>query len=277
MLLARQSPLQFVILVSKLMPLSSSGSWLATKLTPSAYPVAYHLHWNPFRPFFFVARDDPCHCPMFGWSLLLLLAGDVSTNPGPAVHKLNFRLGTVNARSMRNKAAVLSDLVVSQRIDLLGITETWLTARETSADLAEVTPPGFSFFQIPRAKRRGGGSWPVRLVCLQIYPHYSIPAHISFESISGNIELGQSCLNILNIYRQPGPTSTFFGEFLDILSYMSTLPHDLVVMGDFNLHVDTSSSDVRQFADILESLIWISAWIFQPTFTVILYRSLDFL
>ena len=94
----------------------------------------------------------------FGWSLLLLLAGGVSTNPGPAVHrpKLNFRLGTVNARSMRDKAAVLSDLVVSQRIDL-GITETWLTATETSADLAEVTPPGFSFFQIPRPKRRGGG------------------------------------------------------------------------------------------------------------------------
>ena len=37
---------------------------------------------------------------------------------------------------------------------------------------------------------------------------------------------------------------------------MSTLPHDLVlvVIGDFNLHVDTSPSFVRQFADILESL-----------------------
>ena len=34
---------------------------------------------------------------------------------------------------------------------------------------------------------------------------------------------------------------------------MSTLPHNVVVMGDFNLHVDTSSSDVRQFVDILES------------------------
>ena len=34
---------------------------------------------------------------------------------------------------------------------------------------------------------------------------------------------------------------------------MSTLPYNVVVMGDFNLHVDTSSSDVRQFADILES------------------------
>ena len=109
---------------------------------------------------------------------------------------------------MHDKAAVPSDLVVSQRIDFLGITEAWLTARETSADLAEVTPPGFSFFQIPRPKRRGGG---VGLFISSAYKFTPIilPAHTSFESISGSVELGQSCLNILNIYRQPRPTSAF--------------------------------------------------------------------
>ena len=71
--------------------------------------------------------------------MLLLLAGDVSLNPGPGVRGL--RLGTVNARSMRDKASALSDLVASKAIDLLGITETWLTTKETSADLADMTPP----------------------------------------------------------------------------------------------------------------------------------------
>ena len=74
-----------------------------------------------------------------GLSLLLLLAGDGSLNPGPVAP--NLRLGTVNARSIRDKAPVLSDLVVSKGIDLLGITETWLTIRKTSCDLAEMTPP----------------------------------------------------------------------------------------------------------------------------------------
>ena len=86
-------------------------------------------------------------------SLLLLLAGDVSLNPGP--ERPNLRLGTVNARSMRDKAPVLSDFVVSKRIDLLGITETWLTTRETSGDLAEMTPHGFSLFKIPGANKQG--------------------------------------------------------------------------------------------------------------------------
>ena len=75
-------------------------------------------------------------------------------NPGPVAP--NLRLGTVNARSMRDKAPALSDLVVSKGIDLLGITETWLTIRETSSDLAEMTPNGFSFFQTSRVNQRGG-------------------------------------------------------------------------------------------------------------------------
>lgn len=51
----------------------------------------------------------------------------------------------------------------------------------------------------------------------------------------------------------PGSASAFFNELQDILSYMCTLPHDLVLMGDFNLHVDTPNSDARQLVDILES------------------------
>ncbi|MCS5642602.1 MAG: hypothetical protein NZ807_04980, partial [Dehalococcoidia bacterium] len=37
------------------------------------------------------------------------------------------------------------------------------------------------------------------------------------------------------------------------LSHLSTLPNDLVLMGDFNLHVDIASSDTNQFTDILAS------------------------
>ena len=59
---------------------------------------------------------------------LFLLAGGVSLNPGPGVRGL--RLGTVNARSMRDKAPAPSDLVASKSIDLLGITETWLTLKK---------------------------------------------------------------------------------------------------------------------------------------------------
>ena len=50
-----------------------------------------------------------------------------------------------------------------------------------------------------------------------------------------------------------GPATTFLSELQDILSYISTLPHDLALMGDFNLHIDSSSYDGGQLSGILES------------------------
>ena len=81
----------------------------------------------------------------------------------------------------------------------------------------------------------------------------SLPTQISFESISGTLECGQSCLNVLNIYRPPGLSTIFFCDLQDILSYMASLPHDLVLMGNFILHVESSSFHVRQLTGILES------------------------
>ena len=132
----------------------------------------------------------------FDFSLLLLLAGDVSPNPSPDMCGL--RLGTVNARSIRDKAPVLSDLVASKGIDLLGITETWLTTKETSADLAG----------------------------MNVVSHALLLSSISIA----HLVLIQ-----------------------DILSYISTFPHDLALMGDFNLHIDSSSSDAGQLSGILDS------------------------
>ena len=75
----------------------------------------------------------------------------------------------------------------------------------------------------------------------------------SFECISSILECGRACLNILNIYRPPGPASSFFSELQDLLFYLASLPHDLVSMGDFNLHLEFSLSDMRQLTSILES------------------------
>jgi hypothetical protein len=43
-------------------------------------------------------------------------------------------------------------------------------------------------------------------------------------------------------------------EIQDILSMLTTLPHDLIVTGDFNLHIDVPSKQTDTFLDILSSL-----------------------
>ena len=50
--------------------------------------------------------------------LLLLLGGDVSLNPGPLT------LGVLNTRSVRNKGPLLADIVASNYLDILCLTET---------------------------------------------------------------------------------------------------------------------------------------------------------
>ena len=81
----------------------------------------------------------------------------------------------------------------------------------------------------------------------------SLSARKSFEAISGKLECGLSCFIVLNIYRPPGPATTFFSELQDILSYIFTIPYDLALMGDLNLCIDPLSSDAGQLSGILGS------------------------
>lgn len=72
------------------------------------------------------------------------------------------RFAQWNARSIKakNKSTALCDFVINQHIDLLVITETWLTGTERDnraiADIRN-TLPNFVFHHIPRLHCRGGG------------------------------------------------------------------------------------------------------------------------
>ena len=115
-----------------------------------------------------------------------------------------------------------------------------------------MTSNGFSFFQTPRVNKRGGGVGLFVSNAFKFTP-INLPSLSSFECISGKLECGRACLNILNIHRPPGPASSFFSELQDLLFYLASLPHDLVLIGDCNLHFESSSSDIRQLTGILES------------------------
>ena len=70
--------------------------------------------------------------------LLILLAGDVATNPGPPKSGRNFvNCLVINARNLKSRHFVngrklchlscFQDLVYSEQVDLVWVTETWLT------------------------------------------------------------------------------------------------------------------------------------------------------
>ena len=66
---------------------------------------------------------------------LLLLLGSVEQNPGPTtvIACDVLRLGVLNVRSAVHKAALIHDVIDSHRLDLLVLTETWMSADRPAA------------------------------------------------------------------------------------------------------------------------------------------------
>ena len=117
----------------------------------------------------------------FCTATLILLAGDVSLNPGPSGSDF-IRIATLNVRSLTSKCASFSNLVSSKKLDVVAITVTLLSPKETSAGLADLTPQGFKLIHQPRQGRTGGG------VAIMVADHLNVTRCkmsqlLSFEAV----------------------------------------------------------------------------------------------
>ena len=59
-------------------------------------------------------------------AILLLLCGDVETNPGPAAATADLRIGHINLWSCVNKTELILNAIDEQRLDVLAITESYI-------------------------------------------------------------------------------------------------------------------------------------------------------
>ena len=84
-------------------------------------------------------------------NFLLLLAGTVSLNPGPSGSNERTKIATMNVRSVKPKTVPFFEYVTSKNLDIVAVIETWLKHDETKSAIADISPPGYSFFPEPRA------------------------------------------------------------------------------------------------------------------------------
>ncbi len=64
----------------------------------------------------------------------------------------------MNARSVGCKPDVITDHILSNKLDILAITETWLTAEHGDEVILNLCPAGYATVQTPRMDgSRGGG------------------------------------------------------------------------------------------------------------------------
>ena len=122
------------------------------------------------------------------------------------------------------------------------MTETWLKDADCLAR-TEATPSGYTMCDFVRPEGRGGG---VGLICRSEYKPYLTKSgnKNSFEFAEFIIILNNIKFFIVMIYRPPYSTArpftiaSFINEFSVYLDTISFNSNNLIICGDFNIHVD---------------------------------------
>ena len=163
----------------------------------------------------------------------------------------------LNTRSINKKELILKDFTVENDIDIFAVTETWLRDDNTFS-LADVCPKEYYFYHIPRKNSRGGG---VGVLLKQNIRMKTQPQRqfTSFEYIDVIVNCSNSSTRMVTIYRPPPSkknqlnNTLFLEEFSKLMEQLIIVPGNLLIVGDFNYHVDnTTNPETIKFNKILE-------------------------
>ena len=181
---------------------------------------------------------------------ILLLAGDINPNPGPS-NCLNVTYA--NIRSINKKYPAITKFIFDNDTDLFAMSETWIRPDITSANLSGITPQGYNFYQQPREGRRGGG---LGFFVKDGLDSSVVPTKTCtiFENYLIKISLHKESFYSLNIYRPPSSSiSAFFEQFQSLLEDIHHNTENLEIIGDFNFHIESTSSNSKAFNSLIDS------------------------
>ncbi|KAM4697324.1 uncharacterized protein O3C94_003420 [Discoglossus pictus] len=232
----------------------------------------------PISPPHMVLPQSKHHCKshshILSLSLLLLLAaGDICPNPGPSListcfqprstprakntrktqnlipitcHKpstLPFSCALWNARSICNKLTFTHDLFTTNSLNLLALTETWLSSSDTASPAA-LSHGGFHLSHTPRPGNKQGGGVGVLLssrCTFHLIPPVPSLQFSSFEAHTIRL-FSPISLRVAVIYRPPGTSSQFLDHFSAWLPHFLSSNVPTLILGDFNIAIDTPTS-----------------------------------
>ena len=175
------------------------------------------------------------------------------------IHASKLRICTLNPWSVCNKTTTLHDFIIDQQLDIFALTETWLTGTDTDNPIiSALLPNGYTIIHNPR-QARGGGTAIIHRNSLTVTKVSDSQPHPSFEALECIVTSTQ-VVRLSVIYRPPPSTKNktthkqFQAELADYLGNIVTAPGMLLIVGDFNYHVeDTSDSEACSFTNLIES------------------------
>jgi exonuclease III len=172
----------------------------------------------------------------------------------------NFRIGLINARSVKNKEILLMNEIKESNIDICVVTETWLTdSDDIWLTASEFNSDGYSVANANRMAGKGGG---LALITKSVDVSLTVSANKkTFEYAIWTLKVKNDILNIFAIYRPPYSKKhqrtipQFIDEFLETLSDETCSLENTIILGDFNIHVDLENDpDAQMLIDSMEAL-----------------------
>ena len=175
--------------------------------------------------------------------------------------KKNLGLTVINIWSIKNKHTDLLDHLVENKTDICIVTETWLNEDDkTWLGCCDLSKNGYQIHSPNRKNRRGGGlaiistsSSKIKLLEKGEKP--------SFEYVVWKVNTNNSSITLLTIYHPP-PSQTnhsmhpvFLDEFADYMENFLMTNNNILIAGDFNLHIDNDKDPEAQlFIDMMAAL-----------------------
>ncbi len=160
------------------------------------------------------------------------------------------------------KALFVNDMITDHNLDVLCLTETWLKPDEYII-LMESTPQDYCYKNKPSPKGKGGGVATIYSNILSISQRAGFK-YSSFEVMVLHITLSrETCVNdkspvmfvLATVDRPPGHHTDFIKEFADFLSELVLAADKVLIVGDFNIHIDNEKYVLGSaFTDIMNSI-----------------------
>ena len=166
----------------------------------------------------------------------------------------------LNSRSIRNKIDQICDVTTEYDIDILCLTETWLTSKtEDEFYVKALSSPGYKLCHVPREGKKGGG---VAILLKESIVSKGQPRGMnfsSFESIQLQLFIKNHWITLIVLYRPPPSSKNkltsakFFEEMSCFLGDTSTAYSDFIIVGDLNFHLDVPTNpDTKRFCELLD-------------------------
>ena len=175
--------------------------------------------------------------------LKLSLSMDVQPNPGPGIPRKNatLRCFLQNARSLKGetrdsprrcKLQDFQELLYGNRLDLIAVTETWLTYDISDG---EILSNGYQIFRNDRRDRKGGGTLLAINNSLSATRIDTLGPISILDYVAARLCLkNDRKLIVIVIYRPPDSPADWINSFQDLMDSFGN-DSNVLILGDFNM------------------------------------------